>query len=72
MDGFIDARIEGLLAHATQIDPESTFWFGLPPEVERSIHPYDDYVLARGPRPAELPERDLFEGLRAGAAGESD
>ena len=71
VDGFIDARIEGLLAHATQIDPESTFWFGLPPEVERSIHPYDDYVLARGPRPAELPERDLFEGLRTEAVGES-
>ena len=70
VDGFIDARIEGLLAHATQIDPESTFWFGLPAEVERSIHPYDDYVLARGPRPATLPERDLFEGLRAVPAGD--
>ena len=68
VDGFIDARIEGLLAHATQIDPESTFWFGLPPEVERSIHPYDDYVLARGPRPTKHPERDLFEGLRAQSA----
>ena len=64
VDGFIDARIEGLLAHATQIDPESTFWFGLPAEVERSIHPYDDYVLARGPVPEDLPERDLFDGLR--------
>ena len=70
VDGFIDARIEGLLAHATQIDPESTFWFGLPAEVERSIHPYDDYVLARGPRPASLPERDLFEGLRPEPAGD--
>ena len=70
VDGFIDARIEGLLAHATQIDPESTFWFGLPAEVERSIHPYDDYVLARGLRPAALPERDLFEGLRVEPAGD--
>ncbi len=65
VDGFIDARINGLLAHATQIDPESTFWFGLPPEVERSIHPYDDYILARGPRPEEQPERDLFKGVRS-------
>ena len=70
VDGFIDARIEGLLAHATQIDPESTFWFGLPDEVERAIHPYDDYVLARGPRPETLPERDLFEGLRPEPAGD--
>ena len=71
VDGFIDARIDGLLAHATQIDPESTFWFGLPAEVERSIHPYDDYVLARGPVPAVLPERDLFEGLRPAPADEA-
>ena len=69
VDGFIDARINGLLAHATQIDPESTFWFGLPSDVERSIHLYDDYILARGPRPAELPERDLFEGLRVSRDG---
>ena len=69
VQGFVDARIDGLLAHATQIDPESAFWFGLPPEVERSIYPYDDYILARGcairrPEPAGQPERDLFEGLR--------
>ena len=64
VDGFIDARINGLLAHATQIDPESAFWFGLPPEVERSIHPYDDYILALGPAPSARPERDLFAGVR--------
>ena len=62
--GFIDARIDGLLAHETQIDPESTFWFGLPPEVERSLYPYDDYVLARGLEPTEHPENDLFSGIR--------
>lgn len=67
VEGFIDARIEGLKAHATQIDPESSFWFGLPDEVERAIHPYDDYVLARGPGPAERPERDLFAGVRVAA-----
>ena len=59
-----EARVNGLLAHKSQIDPESTFWFGLPPEVERSIHPYDDYMLARGPQPEKLPETDLFEGIR--------
>ncbi|MCY4068163.1 MAG: mycothiol conjugate amidase Mca [Acidimicrobiaceae bacterium] len=69
---FIDARIDGLLAHATQIDPESSFWFGLPPEIERSIYPYDDYVLARGTRPAELPESDLFEGVRPEAPEASE
>src|SRR5947209_348621 len=42
-----DVRPEALLAHATQVDPTSPFWFGLPPEVARTIHPYDEYVLAR-------------------------
>ena len=45
--GFGHVRREALLAHATQIDPQSPFWFGLPPEVEDSIYPYDEYVLAR-------------------------
>jgi mycothiol S-conjugate amidase len=43
---FSDVRRDALLAHATQVDPKSRFWFGLPPEVMRSIHPFDDYRLA--------------------------
>jgi len=43
---FTDVRRLALLAHATQVDPESRFWFGLPPEVMGSIHPHDDYRLA--------------------------
>ena len=34
-----DARREALLAHATQVDPNSRFWFGLPPEVISSGSP---------------------------------
>jgi len=45
--GYGDVRREALLAHATQVDPTSPFWFGLPPEVARSVHPVDEYVLAR-------------------------
>lgn len=62
--GFTHVRREGLLAHATQIDPASPFWFGLPPEVDEQIHPWDDYLLAIGPEEAETPEDDLFAGLR--------
>jgi mycothiol S-conjugate amidase len=58
-----DVRRQALLAHATQIDPESPFWFGLPPEVARTVHPYDDYVLARCSVPSEVPEDDLFAGV---------
>ena len=47
LTGFEDVRRLALLAHATQVDPTSKFWFGLPPEVQRTIHPYDDYILAR-------------------------
>ncbi len=59
-----DVRWEALLAHATQVDPSSPFWFGLPREVARTIHPYDDYILARSTVGTDLPEDDLFAGLR--------
>ena len=59
-----DVRRQALLAHATQIDPDSPFWFGLPPEVARTVHPYDDYVLARDLTGSQLPEDDLFAGVR--------
>ncbi|MGH7734789.1 MAG: hypothetical protein ACREOE_14135, partial [Gemmatimonadales bacterium] len=44
---YADVRRQALLAHATQVDPESPFWFGLPPEVARTVHPVDEYILAR-------------------------
>jgi mycothiol S-conjugate amidase len=59
---FHDVRRAALIAHATQIDPNSPFWFGLPPEVV--AYPYDDYVLARSLVEAPEPEDDLFAGLR--------
>jgi len=64
LTGFEDVRRLALLAHATQVDPTSKFWFGLPPEVLRTIHPYDDYVLARSLVESDLPEDDLFAGVR--------
>src|SRR3954454_5183498 len=57
-------RKEALLAHATQIDPESPFWFSLPDDVAATIHPYDDYVLARSLVDSDPPEDDLFAGIR--------
>jgi mycothiol S-conjugate amidase len=61
--GF-DVRREALRAHATQVDPTSRMWFGLPPEVQASIHPYDDYVLARSRvGPLDVEEDDLFAGI---------
>jgi mycothiol S-conjugate amidase len=63
VSGFTRVRDEALLAHATQIDPTSKFWFGLPPEVSQAIYPYDEYVLARSRAPIEAPEDDLFAGV---------
>ncbi len=57
-----DVRRRALLAHATQIDPTSRFWFGLPPDI--CAYPYDDYVLARSLVDSPVPEEDLFAGLR--------
>ncbi len=57
-------RGEALRAHATQVDPNSPFWFGLPPEVQQTVHPFDDYVLARSyVGPVEVQESDLFTGV---------
>lgn len=57
-------RRKALLAHATQVDPASPFWFGLPDDVLDEIHPYEDYMLLRSR--IEVPdfEDDLFGGLR--------
>ena len=62
---FADVRPRALLAHRTQIDPESKHWFGLPPEEARTVYPYDDYVLARSlVGETGVSEDDLFAGLR--------
>ncbi|CAN5854526.1 mycothiol conjugate amidase Mca [soil metagenome] len=58
------ARTGALRAHATQIDPESVFWFGLPDDVVAELYPWEDYQLAESRVPADLPETDLFAGVR--------
>jgi mycothiol S-conjugate amidase len=57
-------RKEALLAHATQVDPKSPFWFSLPDDVMKTIHPYDEYVLADTRVESTIPETDLFAGIR--------
>ncbi|MDP6863272.1 MAG: PIG-L family deacetylase [Acidimicrobiales bacterium] len=63
-------RRKALLAHATQVDPESPFWFGLPDEVQDAIHPFEEYMLLRSRVPTEELEEDLFAGLRDLGGGE--
>jgi mycothiol S-conjugate amidase len=58
----VELRSKALLAHATQIDPDS-FWFAVPDEIQRQVYPWEDYTLIESKVPTELPEVDLFAGL---------
>jgi mycothiol S-conjugate amidase len=66
-------RSASLKAHATQIDPTSPFWFGLPDDVVANAYPWDDYQLADSRVAVERDvdehgyEDDLFAGLRVGS-----
>ena len=60
---YFSVRDRALLAHATQIDPDGG-WFTVPLEVHQAAWPTEDYELARSLVESELPEDDLFAGLR--------
>jgi mycothiol S-conjugate amidase len=60
---WFDVRLEALLAHATQVDPDSAFWFGLPRDIARTVHPFEDYILAHSRVETSVPETDLFAGI---------
>lgn len=59
---YFPVRDKALLAHATQVDPEGS-WFSVPLEVHRAAWPTEDYELARSRVQASLPEDDLFAGI---------
>jgi len=56
-------RDAALVAHATQVDPNGR-WFAVPLEVQREAWPTEDYELARSLVDSEIPEDDLFAGVR--------
>ena len=60
---WFPVRDQALLAHATQIDPTGR-WFLLPMEIQQTIWPTEDYQLAISHVETQLPEDDLFAGLR--------
>jgi mycothiol S-conjugate amidase len=71
---FLAQRRNALLAHRTQIDPDS-HWMRVPDDLLRETFPWEEYVLARTLVRAtddsdEAPETDLFAGLRASEAVE--
>jgi mycothiol S-conjugate amidase len=56
-----------LLAHATQVAPDS-FWFALPDEMLVDVWPWEEYSLAKSTVTPERDENgfetDLFSGIR--------
>ncbi|MDO8309786.1 MAG: mycothiol conjugate amidase Mca [Actinomycetota bacterium] len=62
-DDWFEVRDRALLAHRTQIAPDS-MWFAVPLEVHRRVWPTEDFQLARSIVDSDLPEDDLFAGLR--------
>ncbi len=64
---YLWARTGALRAHATQVDPKESWWFGLDDAQLAAVYPYEDWILARslvGQPAADEIETDLFAGLR--------
>ncbi len=59
---FFAVRDAALLAHATQIDPNGS-WFAVPREVQQKVWPTEDYELALSRIGEIVCENDLFTGL---------
>src|SRR5262249_22048782 len=63
----LDVGRRALLAHRTQVAPNG-FFFRVPLEAMREIHPWEDYELARSLVDVRVVdgeyEHDLFEGVR--------
>ena len=60
---FFATRDAALLAHATQIDPQGA-WFACPREVHQEAWPTEDYELVSSGVSTDIPENDLFAGIR--------
>ena len=60
---YFPVRDAALRAHATQIDPDG-FFFQMPMELQQATWPTEDFELARSLVDIELPEDDLFAGVR--------
>jgi len=60
---YFPVREDALRAHRTQVDPEG-MWFAVPLEMQRDLWPTEDYHLAISHVVTDLPESDLFAGIR--------
>ena len=60
---YFGTRDNALRAHASQVAPDSAFFFAYPRDLERDAYPYEDYQLIDSRVDAPTPETDLFAGV---------
>ncbi|WP_193508992.1 mycothiol conjugate amidase Mca [Cryobacterium sp. BB736] len=59
---YFERRDQALRAHASQVAPDSTFFFW-PNDVQADAWPYEDFQLVRSLVLSDLPEDDFFAGI---------
>ncbi|RZK83377.1 MAG: mycothiol conjugate amidase Mca [Rhodococcus sp. (in: high G+C Gram-positive bacteria)] len=59
---YFPQRDDALRAHATQIDPNGSF-FAVPLEIQQKIWPTEEFELAKTRVTTSIPENDLFAGI---------
>ncbi|WP_394769809.1 mycothiol conjugate amidase Mca [Lacisediminihabitans sp.] len=59
---FLEARDEALRSHASQVAPDSFFFFW-PNDMQRQAWPFEDFQLAVSLVDTDIPETDLFAGI---------
>ncbi|WP_349897466.1 mycothiol conjugate amidase Mca [Parafrigoribacterium soli] len=59
---FFEHRDGALRSHASQVPPDSAFFFW-PNDLQRRAWPYEDFELVRSLVDSTLPESDLFAGI---------
>lgn len=59
---YFELRDQALLAHRSQVAPDSPF-FALTPQAQAQVWPVEDYVLAHSRVPTQLPETCWAQGI---------
>jgi mycothiol S-conjugate amidase len=60
---FFEARDDALRSHASQVSPDSSFFFW-PNDLQRTAWPYEDFQLIDSKVETTMPENDLFAGIQ--------
>lgn len=64
---FFEQRDEALKAHASQVPPDSSFFFW-PNDLQQQVWPFEDYRLAASRVATSEFEADLFQGIKEAQA----